>query len=823
MADNKKRLDEINKALRDTTLTQAEQNRLRKEENDLLKESIDLQRQSFDLSSSLVDSIKEVLGISTKRTTADSNLLKINKEINKTIQNQVKGGYDINDLSKQISKNQKIIEKARLNELSLSSSISTTQKKQAEIARKKLELAQKRSKEIEAELAKADKGEAIDEQVLAKKQAQLAAAEKQGRESMKALGPLAKQLVFTELNRKELEAQNKERDKELEKIHKLDKNLKTFGSLMKGLSKIPVIGKFVDAENILKKARKAADDAGGGIAGGFIGATAGAKELGKNLGKALGPAAILTSLIKTFTQIDKQSAEFAKNQGISAQASVQLRVEMSEIAQNSDDIAVNSERMMQAQASLNSFFGSSVKFSGEMAADFASLAKRTNMTAETQGVIALETMRTGKSAKDVTKQINLQVMEMNKQKGLQMSVKSIQDAIGKTSKALQLTFKGSTKELVNQVMSAKALGASMEQVEAISSSLLDFESSIQAELEAELLLGKDINLEKARQAALQGDSAKVAEEVLKNTAIMNAFETKNVIAQEAAAKALGMNRDQLAEMVMEQQKLETLRKFGAEDMNAAQEKYNALRADGMTAEQAAAEVGDEALAQQLESLGASEKFEETMARVQELFVQLVPPIMELIGPVVDVLLPAIKFIGGIVSAMTEGINMFAKGLKEGSVLAYTLAGVLGLVALPLIISAVAGIFSTFSQIPLGIGIPLALATLAGFYSQVSKAKSVAPKKAGDMFSPADGKTQVSTKEGGLFELSGNDDLIAAPGAGNAVSAAARGGGARRDAALIAEIQTLIGINRQILAKSPVIEMNGNKVGEEISKSDRVIN
>ena len=35
-----------------------------------------------------------------------------------------------------------------------------------------------------------------------------------------------------------------------------------------------------------------------------------------------------------------------------------------------------------------------------------------------------------------------------------------------------------------------------------------------------------------------------------------------------------------------------------------------------------------------------------------------------------------------------------------------------------------------------------------------------------MFSPADGKTQVSTKEGGLFELSSNDDLVAAPGAAN---------------------------------------------------------
>jgi hypothetical protein len=819
MADNKKRLDQINEALKDTTLTQAEQNKLLKENNQLLQEQLDKQRKSYDLSSSMVDSLKEALGINTKRSTADANLLKINKEINKTIQDQVKGGYDTNDLSKQIIKNNKVIEKSKVTIASLEARVGVEGKKRVNNLNSELGQIKSKEKLLQEELSKTAEMGGIDLDRVASLQKQIQSHDANVDSMMKGMTATEKQLTFTKANQKALKEQNKEREKELEKIHEIDRNLRTFGSLMKGLSKIPVIGKFVDAENILKKARKAADDAGGGIAGGFIGATAGAKELGKNLGKALGPAAILVTLIDTFTQVDKQSAEFAKNQGISYDASLQLRAEMSEIAKSSDDVAVNSARMVEAQTSLNSFFGSSVKFSGEMAADFASLSKRTNMTAETQGVIALETMRTGKSAKDVTKEINLQVLQSNKQLGLQMSTKQVQDAIGKTSKALQLTFKGNVTELTKQVMQARALGATMEQVEAISSSLLDFESSIQAELEAELLLGKDINLEKARQAALQGDSAKVAEEVLKNTAIMNAFETKNVIAQEAAAKALGMNRDQLAEMVMEQQKLESLRKFGAEDMNAAQEKYNELRESGMTAEQAAKEVGDDALASQLESLGASEKFEETMARVQELFVQLVPPIMELIGPVVDILLPAIQAIGFVIGSITEGIKMFVKGLKEGSAGAIVLAGALGLVALPLIISAISGIFSTFAQIPFGIGIPLAIAAIAGFNTQLNKGKAKAPKPTGDMFSPADGKTQVSTKEGGLFELSPNDDLVAAPGAGDAITA--NGGGAS-NSALISEIQTLIGINRQILAKSPVIEMSGTKVGEGVSQAERAI-
>jgi hypothetical protein len=49
-------------------------------------------------------------------------------------------------------------------------------------------------------------------------------------------------------------------------------------------------------------------------------------------------------------------------------------------------------------------------------------------------------------------------------------------------------------------------------------------------------------------------------------------------------------------------------------------------------------------------------------------------------------------------------------------------------------------------------------------------------KAGDVMSPADGKTRVSTKEGGLFELSPNDDLVAAPGAAAALAGGGTGGG-----------------------------------------------
>ena len=92
------------------------------------------------------------------------------------------------------------------------------------------------------------------------------------------------------------------------------------------------------------------------------------------------------------------------------------------------------------------------------------------------------------------------------------------------------------------------------------------------------------------------------------------------------------------------------------------------------------------------------------------------------------------------------------------------------VAATLSTSAIAGTATasalTFGLAAAGIiaGIGTVAAALGAFTADAqSQAQSV-----GDMFS-SNGKTMVSTKEGGLFELSDNDDLAAAPGIGDLLS------------------------------------------------------
>ena len=151
----------------------------------------------------------------------------------------------------------------------------------------------------------------------------------------------------------------------------------------------------------------------------------------------------------------------------------------------------------------------------------------------------------------------------------------------------------------------------------------------------------------------------------------------------------------------------------------------------------------------------------------------------------------------------------------------------GVTYLGTLVAQAAAALMTASALTLGIG---TIAILAAVAAGVAYLYSISkPKKAGDMMGRADGKTQVSPKEGGLFELSKNDDFVAAPGAVDKMNQKGGGGGTQNNAALVARIdqliavtQQVVGVNQQILAKSTTIEMGGNEVGQGINTAEREI-
>jgi hypothetical protein len=183
------------------------------------------------------------------------------------------------------------------------------------------------------------------------------------------------------------------------------------------------------------------------------------------------------------------------------------------------------------------------------------------------------------SLEDTNKAIVSGVVATQKQTGVQLNAKQILQEIGKLSAGITAKFQQNPLALAKAVAQAKALGTNLEQVEKVGESLLNFESSIESELKAELLTGKQINLEKARYAALTGDQATLTQELANQVGSLADFQGMNVIAQKSLAEAFGMSRDEVAGMLQQQ---EVFNKLGDVSSKSAAEQLAIAKKKGLS-------------------------------------------------------------------------------------------------------------------------------------------------------------------------------------------------------------------------------------------------
>ena len=96
---------------------------------------------------------------------------------------------------------------------------------------------------------------------------------------------------------------------------------------------------------------------------------------------------------------------------------------------------------------------------------------------------------------------------------------------------------------------ARRMGLSLSTASKMAEGLLEFESSLTAELEASVLIGRQVNLQKARELALAGDLEQMQNEILNIVGSETEFNQLNMIQRKALAGALSLEVSELAKMV----------------------------------------------------------------------------------------------------------------------------------------------------------------------------------------------------------------------------------------------------------------------------------
>jgi len=507
--------------------------------------------------------------------------------------------------------------------------------------------------------------------------------------------------AIIEENDEGIKGLNRSLDLTEKEVKDIEKAMGLAGAALKGINKIPilkdlpgmsdVLGEVEEKIKRINKEREAEGKAPLNRAQ-ALGVTF--KSMGPVIKNALTDPLVLggfllKGVIDMFKSIDEGAGKLAKSMDMSYNGALGFRQQLSSIATSSNDVAVNTKGLEESYMAIGQALGANADINKEDLVTFTKLREQAGFTNEELTAMYKMSLVTGKSVEQTSEEFLGGAEALAAQKGLAINVKQLMKETSNASAAMKLSIGGGAKGLAEAAIQAKALGVTLDQVDKIAGSLLQFEDSITAELEAELLTGKQINLERARLAALNGDIATVAEEINNQIGGSAEFSKMNRIQQEAFAKAVGMSREELAASLVEQ---EALQKVGAKTAEEAKAKYEEYRKT-MTAEEAAAKLGDDALARQYEQQSVQERFNQAVEKLKDIFVSIAD------GPISSIL------------------NAFATILSNSTaikVIIGALGGLAGLWAFSMIQGAIAAIASA-SALTLGLG---ALAIAAGIGTAV---------------------------------------------------------------------------------------------------------
>lgn len=460
--------------------------------------------------------------------------------------------------------------------------------------------------------------------------------------------------MFSEINEINKEAV-KTHEQQKEKIEAVGSLLEgTFGKMSSLISKVPG-GDFLKkhlgfdkmADSIKKNMSGALDNVISGIKTGGVG---GIKQMITGVqmfGKALlagpqvaifGIIAAVGMLVDLFMDLDAGISETQKELGGTKKEALAAHEAAHDMAKEMNLVGVNAKELVKGMATVSDIMGgidvkNMMQAPGmkDMVKDATLLSEKFGLSKEEiENVHTLSTL-SGKSMGDLAGEA-IQVA------GGVMKTKDAVKLLGGISKDVAVAFKGGTKELIAAAAKAKLLGMDLKKVKDIGMGMLDIESSLEKEMEARAILGRDINLDKAREAALNGDVATLQDELLTQAGSLKEFQEGGPLKQKALADAMGMSVEEMTNMLT---KAEEMNKLGL-DRQLQEKLANATAAEKAEiyktqAATLSGEARDLALrkAAEEESASTAEKFGDIMTKIKETAMKLVAPILDVVHGLMD--------------------------------------------------------------------------------------------------------------------------------------------------------------------------------------------
>ena len=346
------------------------------------------------------------------------------------------------------------------------------------------------------------------------------------------------------LKQEEIELEKEAQKLLLENDDVVEGSLEAVGNLgkkFKGMvENVPLVGGALSKRFELDKLGERMQDA---LVNTLIKARGQTTLLGSALKIAMGPIgiglAVFTAIFAIVKKIRKENRDLANTLGIqtSEARKFQLELKGSEMAFNA--MGLDGSKLKTTMSDIGKEFGSLENMT-------VANARNIERFAQNSGVAGSEIVKFNKVMMDLTGSsfdvaTNMAKTAADMARSANVSTaKVLGDIAGSAERFAEFSMDGANG-LAQAAVEAAKVGASLSGILEAADKLLDFETSISNQFKAQVLSGKQINTERARQLALDGDIAGLTAEIQSIVGQVGDIQTLNVIQRKSVADAIGIS------------------------------------------------------------------------------------------------------------------------------------------------------------------------------------------------------------------------------------------------------------------------------------------
>jgi hypothetical protein len=262
-------------------------------------------------------------------------------------------------------------------------------------------------------------------------------------------------------------------------------------------------------------------------------------------------------MVKIFNELDTSAFKFRQDMGITRQFTADIDKFARAGATSMAAMSVTGEKMYEAASGLSKALFSTNNVSQPLMNTVALISAQLGVSAQSSAELLRNLGLVSRTSAAMQESNLLFVTALSEAAGTPL--KEVMEDINKTTQGMYQFVSRSGVSMIKASVEARRMGTSLESATSTSKSLLSFTQNVKDEMEASVLLGKSLNLQKARELAYHRDIKGLNQEILKIIKETN-FEALDPFQQEAVAKALGKTAGELGTMAQaERERLNLMR------------------------------------------------------------------------------------------------------------------------------------------------------------------------------------------------------------------------------------------------------------------------